>query len=765
MRFLLWFFIVPSAYSQTGLIEWVRPLIGTQDAGHTYPGATVPFGAIQLSPDTDTIPFAINGNYQPDVYRYCAGYQHADSTIVGFSHTHFSGTGHSDLGDILLMPNTGEVQWNPGTAAEPEKGYRSIYHHNEVAEPGYYAVYLDEPKVFAELTVTTRVGIHRYRFDSDDPAHFILDLTHGIYNYEGKTVWSYIRIENDTLLTGYKQTNGWGRTRTVYFAIALSSPLSEYQIKDFKPSNYKGFWRKFDTENNFPEAAGEGLKAALFFGNQKEIEFRVALSGVSIEGALLNLQVEAPTSGFEPYKQLAFAQWQKAFSVVQDVNFLHQDDAINFSTAWYHTLIGSTVFMDVDGHYRGLDQRIHLANGFTNYTTFSLWDTYRAEQPFLNLFHPQQNADMIESMQQHYQQSVQHMLPIWSHYANENWCMIGYHAVSVMADAVVKQNPYLREPTRYLQAAHSTANRRFYEGLGAYLDMGYVPEDQSGSSVSKTLEYAYDDWCISQMASKLQADSLALVYQNRATNYRNVFDTASGFMRPKLTNGSFKSSFDPLSTHGQGFIEGNAWNYSFYVPHDPKGLIELMGGEAKFLRHLDSLFEMELPDIYFSQTEDIMREGIIGNYVHGNEPSHHIPFFYNFTAQPWKTQAATRMILKKQYSLASAGMGGNDDCGQMSAWYLFAALGLYPFAPGSTDYCLTAPLVKNASLKLDNGRMLNIQAIDNSDQNIYIQKVSMNGRVLNKPFISHQELMEGGELLFIMGPKPAKKAFQAPKQY
>ncbi|MBM3916042.1 MAG: glycoside hydrolase family 92 protein [Sphingomonadales bacterium] len=765
MRFYFWIFCFVSAYGQSGLTEWVRPLIGTQDAGHTFPGATVPFGAIQLSPDTDTIPFSVNGSYQPNVYRYCAGYQYADSTIVGFSHTHFSGTGHSDLGDILLMPNIGAIQWNPGTAAQPQKGYRSVYHHNEVVQPGYYAVYLDEPKVQAELTTTQRVGIHKYRFDSQEPAHFILDLTHGIYNYEGKNVWCYLRVENDTLLTGYKQTNGWGRTRTVYFAIALSVPLSSYQIKDFKPSTYKGFWRKFDTENNFPEGAGAGLKAALFFENQKEVEFRVALSGVSIDGALLNLQTEAPVVGFEQYKHAAQLQWQRAFSVVKDIEFLRLNDAYNFSTAWYHTLIGSTIYMDVDGRYRGLDQRIHIAEGFTNYTTFSLWDTYRAEQPFLNLFYPKENADMIESMQQHFMQSTQHMLPIWSHYANENWCMIGYHAVSVMADAVVKENPYLKDPSRFLRAANSTANQRFYEGLGAYIDLGYVPEDQSGSSVSKTLEYAYDDWCIAQMASHLKADSLALEYQKRAKNYRNVFDASSGFMRPKLTNGTFKNAFDPLDTHGQGFIEGNAWNYSFYVPHDPKGLIELMGGEAKFIAHLDSLFEMQLPDAYFAQTEDIMREGIIGNYVHGNEPSHHIPFFYNFTAQPWKTQSSTRMILDKQYKLESAGMGGNDDCGQMSAWYLFAALGFYPFAPGSSQYCLTAPLVKSAILEFDNGQVLRIQTVNNSDKNIYIQQVTLNGRLLNQPFITHRELLEGGELLFKMGPKPAKKAFVSVKQF
>jgi predicted alpha-1,2-mannosidase len=760
MRFFYCLFILTTAYGQYRPIEHVRPLIGTQDAGHTYPGATLPFGAIQLSPDTDTIPFAVNGRYQPDVYRYCAGYQYNDSSIVGFSHTHFSGTGHSDLGDILIMPNTGPIQWNPGTSAEPQKGYRSKYSHQEIANPGYYGVYLDEPKVFAELTTTTRVGVHKYRFDAQEQTHLILDLTHGIYNYEGKNVWCFLRVENDTLITGYKQTNGWGRTRTVYFAIATSQPISTYHIKDIRPSSYKGFWRKFDTENNFAEGAGQGIKAALFFGAANTLELRVAISGVSIEGALLNLKTEAPISDFTAYQSLAQVQWEKAFSIVENAEFLSLEDAVNFYTSWYHTLIGSTIYMDVDGKYRGLDQRIHQADGFTNYTTFSLWDTYRAEHPFLNLFYPEQNASMIESMLQHYNQSVHHMLPIWSHYANENWCMIGYHAVSVLADAVIKNNPYLKHTKRYLEAAHSTANQRFYEGLGAYLDDGFVAEDVSGSSVSKTLEYAYDDWCIAQMAKKMNNDSLASYYLKRSNNFKNVYDAGSGFMRPRMSSGAFKDSFDPLSTHDQGFIEGNAWNYSFYAPHAPYELIKLMGGDQKFITHLDSLFTMDLPDAYFAQTEDIMREGIIGNYVHGNEPSHHIPYFYNFTSQPWKTQEKTRLILKDQYGETSTGMGGNDDCGQMSAWYIFSALGFYPFAPGATYYCLTSPLVKKATLQLDNGKTLQISAPENSSKNIYIQKVFFNTKRLTSPFIEHEQLLMGGSLVFEMGPRPNKNAFQ-----
>ncbi|MEN9699643.1 MAG: hypothetical protein RLZZ301_841 [Bacteroidota bacterium] len=752
------FLVVFPFFGQLKAREFVRPLMGTSEAGHTYPGASVPFGAVQLSPDTDTIPYVVNGVYQSNVYRYCAGYQYKDSSIVGFSHTHFSGTGHADLGDILLMPNVGPIQWNPGTASAPESGYRSVYHHDEVASPGYYSVHLDEIHAVAELTTTPRVGIHRYRFEQE-VGHFILDLTHGIYNYPDKNVWCFLRVENDTLLTGFRQTAGWARTRYVYFAIALSKPLTDYQIIDAKPAVYKGFWRKFDTQHQFPEAAGEGIKAALFFGVEKEVEFRVALSSVSIDGALLNLQAEAPIAGFDHYLEQAENSWDQAFSVVESAHFLSAEDQTNFYTAWYHCLLSPTLYMDVNGAYRGLDQRIHQAVGFQNYTTFSLWDTYRAEHPFLNLFYPQQNADMIESMQQHYEQSVHQMLPVWSHYSNENWCMIGYHSVAVMADAVVKKNPYLKDPTRYLKAAVTTSNRGFYEGLDAYLSLGYVPEDKSGSSVSKTLEYAYDDWCIAEMANQLGQDSIRRIYLKRAQNFKQVFDPQTGFMRPRLSNGAFKSPFDPLDTHGQGFIEGNAWNYSLYVPQDPIALIRLMGGDQRFQAHLDSLFSMNLPDRYFANTEDIMRAGIIGNYVHGNEPSHHIAFLYNYTSAPWKTQATTRLILRNQYKGEAEGMGGNDDCGQMSAWYLFAALGFYPMAPGSDVYELSSPLVVHATLQLDNGKKLIVNTLNQSEKNKYIQKVSWNGVLLTTPQLRHEQLMQGGTLQFEMGPRPAKHLF------
>jgi predicted alpha-1,2-mannosidase len=761
MRTVLFlFFILPTILcaQNSNFIPFVNPLIGTKNAGHTFPGATVPFGSVQLSPDTDTIPMLVNGQYQKDVYRYCAGYQYDDSSIVGFSHTHFSGTGHSDLGDILLMPNSGSIQWNPGTASQTDKGYRSHFsHEKEQAQAGFYRVYLDEPKVQVELTSTERVGIHHYQFQEGKDNHVLMDLTHGIYNYADKNVWCFIRMENDTLITGYRQTNGWARSRTVYFAISFSKPITEYGFKNVKPTAYNGFWRKFDVEHNFPEAAGEGLKAIFKFGGETDVHIKVALSSVDIDGALLNLTTECPHWNFKSYVDNAQEKWNEKLNLIQ-ADFLSPDEKVTFYTSLYHTFLGPTLYMDVDQRYKGLDQRIHQANGFENYTTFSLWDTYRAQHPFLNLIQPKVNADMIESMLAHYDQSVHHMLPVWSHYANENWCMIGYHSVSVIADAMMKNNTGF-DYSRALKAAETTSNQRFYEGLGAYLDYQFVPENVSGNSVSKTLEYAYDDWCIAQMAKKLGQDSLVAIYQKRAESYKNQFDSSIGFMRPRMSDGSFKKEFDVLSTHGQGFIEGNAWNYSLYVPQNPKSLMELMGGEKRFIEHLDSLFTMSLPDKYFAETEDIMRDGIIGNYVHGNEPSHHVPYLYNYTSQAWKTQATTRMILPLQYKAKPDGLGGNDDCGQMSAWYIFTALGFYPVAPGSTDYAITSASVKSATIHFSQGNQFKIVVKNQASNNVYIQTINLNGIPLLKPFITHEQLVSGGILEVKMGSKPNKKLF------
>jgi predicted alpha-1,2-mannosidase len=415
-------------------------------------------------------------------------------------------------------------------------------------------------------------------------------------------------------------------------------------------------------------------------------------------------------------------------------------------------MINPTMYMDADGQYKGIDQNIHKAEGFTNYTTFSLWDTYRALHPLFNIIEPQRNADMIQSMLAHYDQSPEHMLPIWSNSGNENWCMSGYHSVAVIADAVVKGNVHF-DANKALDACVATAKHRDYEGIGEYMDKGYIPDEKSGVSVSSTLEYAFDDWAIAQLAKKLNRMEIYNEFIKRSENYKNVYDKAAGFMRPKLSNGTFRKTFDPLSTINEGFIEGNSWNYTLFAPQDPKALIELMGGNKRFTTYLDSLFTMNLPDKYFAETEDITRDGIIGNYVHGNEPSHHVAYLYNWTHEPWKTQERIRMILPRMYKPTPDGLGGNDDTGQMSAWYIFSTLGFYPVAPGSDQYSTGSPAVNGATINLDNGKKFIINVKNQSPKNIYVQKMVLNGKPLNGLFISHAEIMNGGEITFYMGAK------------
>ncbi|CAN5222959.1 GH92 family glycosyl hydrolase [soil metagenome] len=737
-------------------VQYVNPLIGTQKMGHTFPGATVPFGSVQLSPDSDIQPYLIGGKYNKDTYKYCAGYNYDDATIVGFSHTHFSGTGHSDLGDFLIMPTVGDLQLEPGTKENPKTGFRSAFsHQSEIAEPNYYKVLLEDDNILAEMTTTTRVGFHQYTFPASNNSHIILDLMHGIYNYEGKNVWTFVRVENDHTIVGYRQTNGWARTRTVYFAMEFSKPFTNYGFKDFNPSAYKGFWRKFDQTKNFPEMAGEQIRAYFDFKTVKDekIQVKFALSPVSTEGAMNNLKLETPDWDFEKVKKDGQDLWNRELGKIA-VTAENKDDLVNFYTAMYHTFLSPTVSMDADGKYKGLDQNVHQAKGFTNYTTFSLWDTYRALHPFFNIIQPRRNREMINSMLAHYDQSVHKMLPIWSHYANENWCMIGYHSVSVIADAIVTGNIEGIDANKALDAMAQTARTKYYDGLEYYMSLGYVPEDKNSSSVSKTLEYSYDDWAIAQAAKKLGKTEIYNEFIKRSENWKNVYDSSVGFTRPKMSNGKFSEKFDPLKTEGQGFIEGNAWNYSLYVPHNPSEMIEMMGGKAKFAAHLDELFTMNLPDEFFAETEDITREGIIGGYIHGNEPSHHVAYLYNWTDAPWKTQERVRMILKHQYHASPDGLGGNDDCGQMSAWYLFSSLGFYPVAPGSGQYQIGSPAIKTAVVQLENGKTLTIEANNQSDKNVYVEKVIVNGKELKRNYLTYSEIMNGGKITFLMSGKP-----------
>ena len=748
------FFSIAIFAQKKNLVQFVKPIIGTERMGHVYPGATAPFGMVQLSPDTDTIPYAVNGKYNPDVYKYCAGYQYSDKTIVGFSHTHFSGTGHSDLGDFQIMPTVGKLQLNPGTDDKPLSGFRSPFSHkNEVVEAGYYKVKLDDPNVLAELTATTRVGMHQYTFPKTNDAQIILDLMAGIYNYEDKNVWTYVRVVNDTLITGYKQTNGWARTRTVYFAMSFSKPFKGYGQKNFDNKQvYRGFWRKFNQDQNFPEIAGKKIRMFFDFDTEvnEKIKIKFALSPVSQKNAIANMQNEIPHWNFEKVKQQTQENWNNELNkIVIDAS---NDNKINFYTAMYHAFISPTTYMDANGEYKGLDQEVHKADGFTNYTTFSLWDTYRALHPLFNLVQTNRNSDMVESMIQHYNQSTLKMLPIWSHYANDNWCMSGYHSVSVIADAIIK-GIYKGDSNKALDACVATARKRIYENIGEYIDKGYIPAEKTDISVSNTLEYSYDDWAIAQLAKKLNRQDIYSEFIKRADSWKNNYDASVGFMRPKLADGTFKKEFDALSTHGQGFIEGNSWNYSFFVPHNPTALIEMMGGKKIFTKKLDNLFSMHLPDSFFAETEDITRDGIIGGYVHGNEPAHHVAYLYNWANQPWKTQAQVRHILNMQYKPTPDGLGGNDDCGQMSAWYIFSSMGFYPVAPGSEEYAIGSPLVNNAKINLENGKTFEIEVKNQSDKNVFVKSISLNGKPLRNYSINHSQITNGGKMIFTMSNK------------
>lgn len=737
-------------------VDWVNPIIGTNGMGHTFPGACVPFGLVQLSPDTDTIPHNIDGKYQPRVYEYCAGYQHKDSSIVGFSHTHFSGTGHSDLGDLLLMPTTGELMLNPGTATDPDGGYRSRFsHETEISRPGYYEVMLADYGVKAQLTATQRVGVHKYSYPKQANQRVVLDLIHGIYNYDGKVLWSSLRVENDTLLTGYRITNGWARVNYTYFAISFSKPIRHYGCVEKAKVNYRGGYGKFNMKENFPDMGGRKIVAYFDFdpASSEELEVKVALSGVSTEGALKNLQAEAAGTSFDELARRAANRWNEELAMVDATGT--DDQLAMLYTSLYHTMINPSVYMDVDGRYRGLDHNIHQADGFTNYTVFSVWDTYRALHPLLNILHRQVNTDIANSMLKHAEQSVHKALPIWSHMANENWCMIGYHSVSVLADAVAKGLPLDKQAV--LQAMVNSSTIPYYDGTKEYMEKGYVALDHNGSAASLTLEYAYDDWAIYQTARLAGNAQVAATYKQRATNFAKMFDPAIGYARPRYADGRWKEPFSLLSTHGEGFIEGNALNYSFYVPQDVDRLIALMGGEQTFVSKLDSLFTMHLPDEFFAETEDVTKEGLLGGYVHGNEPSHHIPFLYVWTSQPWKTQYWQREIMNKMYRNNIDGLCGNDDCGQMSAWYILSAMGFYPVCPGTDQYVLGAPYLPYMKVTLENGKTFEIRADKVSDKNRYVKAVKLNGKPYTKGYITQADIMQGGVLTFEMSASPNKK--------
>lgn len=728
----------------------VDPFIGTGGGGHTYPGATVPFGMVQLSPDTDIKPFKHS-------YTWAAGYRYEDKTILGFSHTHFSGTGHSDLGDVLLMPISGDVRLDPGDPEKPQSGYRSRFSHDtEVAQPGYYAVTLDDYGVRAELTATRRLGMHRYTYPADKPAHVLIDLRSSIYDYPGKILWSRLRLRPDGTITGFRETRGWAPGRQLYFAIRFSQGLSGHSLENLeeKPA-YKGFPPPAaDQPGARALVEGRGLVGVFDFGALKvPLVVKVALSPVSEDGAIANLDREVPAFDFDAVRTAARKSWTKALSVF-DVD-ASPPMKKSFYTALYHAMLAPTLWMDADGRYRGPDNAVHQAKGFDFYSTFSLWDTFRAEHPLLTLIQPARRTnDIVRSLVAFQEASAYGMLPVWSFAGLETWCMIGYHAVAVIADAYVKGIRGFSADAA-LKAMVATATTRTYGGLDDYMARGYVAIDRTPEAASKTLEYAFDDWTIARMARAMKRNDVADRFEQRAQNWRNVFDPKTGFVRARLSDGGFHEPFDPAAVgYGTDYTEGNGWQYSWYEPHDIGGLIASLGGDAKLIEKVDAVFDSKVDPKEFANVEDIT--GLIGYYAHGNEPSHHIAYLYDYAGAPWKTQARLKQIMDTQYAPTPEGLVGNDDCGQMSAWFIFTALGFYPVAPASNQYVIGRPFVARATLSLPNGRRFAVVADNLSDSNAYVGAVSLNGKPLTRSYITHQEILKGGTLRFTMQATPNK---------
>lgn len=749
MRFFLIIALLLStplaARAQTSPIESIDPFIGTGVEGHTFPGAVAPFGMVQLSPDTDTSCIV------RDCYAHAAGYRYEDTTIVGFSHTHFSGAGHSDLGDILVMPVSGDtVPLEPGTIEAP--GYRSRFDHaNEIASPGYYAVTLDGPAVRAELTAGTRIGVHRYTFARNSAAHLVVDLRSSLYNYPGKVLWSGLHLHPDGTLTGFRETRGWAPGRKLFFAMRFSAPLVGHALLNQETDVvYRGFQPPGRGSDAAPERLGRALVARLDFGRlDRTLEVRVALSGVDEAGAIANLDAEP--GDFDAVRARAEAAWREALGAVE----IEAPDVMRTSvyTALYHALLAPSVWSDADGRYRGPDDQIHAADGFTFRSTFSLWDTFRAEHPLLTLIQPEQTtSDIVNSLVASQQVSPHGILPVWQFAGRETWTMIGYHSVSVISDAYMKGFRGF-DANAALDAMVASAEYAPYGGLGDYMRLGYVPIDREPEAASKTVEYAYDDWAIARMARAMGRTDVAARFERRARNWRNSFDTRSGWLRARLASGAFREPFDPTAiNYGSDYTEGNAWQYSWFVPHDQAGLFRILGGDARAIAKLDAMFDYDVSTLDYSHAEDIA--GLIGQYIHGNEPSHHVAYLYVYAGAPWRTQERLRQIVESQYSATPNGLSGNDDVGQMSAWLVFTALGFYPVAPGSNEYVIGRPFVSRAVLNLHNGRRFTVTADGLSETNGYVQSASLNGVPLERSYILDSEIRAGGELRFVMGPTP-----------
>jgi predicted alpha-1,2-mannosidase len=697
------------------LTQYVNPFIGTGGHGHTYPGASMPFGMMQLSPDT-----------RLEGWDGCSAYHYSDDTIYGFSHTHLSGTGCSDYGDILIMPANGSVQLN-------SYAYRSHFDHaSEIAKPGYYKVFLKDPSVAAEMTVTSRAGIHRYTFSNPANPSLVIDLKH-----RDEVLESSIKLVNDTTIVGYRRSRAWAEDQRVYFALILSQPVDKMLISIGEK-----------TAVALKSASGKNLRTLLLFKPlaSSVLSVKIGISAVSTDNALLNLTREIGGKTFDQIAAEAESAWEKELSKIS-IEAISDTTKINFYTALYHAFLQPNLYSDVNGQYRGRDMKVHNSGGFDYYTVFSLWDTYRATHPLYTLVQQKRSSDFINTFIRQYEEGK--LLPVWELSSSETNCMIGYHAVPVIVDAYVKGITGF-DANKALEAMKASASQDHF-GLDAYKKQGYIASADAAESVSRTLEYAYDDWCIAQMAQLTGKYSDYQTYIRRAQSYKNLFDPETGFMRARH-NGSFVKPFDPAEVNFN-YTEANSWQYSFYVPQDLAGWVQMLGGQQNLVAFLDRLFSAKSETTGRDQA-DIT--GLIGQYAHGNEPSHHMAYLYDYAGEPWKTQEIVHRLQKEMYRNQPDGLCGNEDCGQMSSWLVMSSLGFYPVTPGSEEYMFGTPAFKKASLQLENGKTFVIVAENISDQNYYIQSASLNGQPLNKPYIKHSEIMNGGTLTFVMGPQPNK---------
>lgn len=720
----------------------VNVFIGTGGHGHTFPGATLPHGMVQLSPDTRLFG-----------WDACSGYYYDDTSIMGFTHTHLSGTGIGDYGDILFMPVVGEKPLIAGTAENPDEGYRSRFsHEQESARPGYYQVLLQDDSINVELTATLRAGLHRYTYPKASDARLIVDMEPTIHGHQHPV--TQIRVVNDSTIAGMKYTVGWAKRHYVYFYAVFSSPF-DYKL-------YSGTEYQSDSTSVTVNTA----KAVMSFRNlpaDGRVLAKVGISSVDEEGARLNVEAEIPNWDFEGVMKQANTTWNEALGKI-DIETSDNDSRTVFYTSLYHAFIQPSLASDVDGRYRTMGHEIKQDASYTNYTVFSLWDTFRAAHPLYTIVTPEQNQAFIRSLLRKYDEGG--ILPKWELASNETGTMIGYHAVSVIADAMMKKQcdfdvkkaleACIRSSVYDTTGVTPMMDRQILNGklmpvsIKYKNELGYIPCDKVGGSVSQGLEFAYNDWLIAQMMKEHNRKDLYDKYMELSRNYRNYFDPETKLMRGRLSDGSWITPFDPVSVQRpSNYVEGNAWQWAWFVPQDVEGLMELVGGQKYFEAHLDTLFTTS-SELTGDPNAAADVTGMIGQYAHGNEPSHHIPYLYNYAGAPRKTQALVDHILRTLYHNDPNGLSGNEDVGQMSAWYALSAMGFYSFCPGRPVYEIGRPIFDKVTIHLSNGKDFVIQAKNNSVENKYIRSMKLNGEDLAEPRFSHFDLMKGGELIFEM---------------